>query len=65
MSKVSSIAVNTKTGQTRPVVVSYKMAENAVMDGVDRCSGPCRCKVEPDGECDKGWQSRLITVGLI
>lgn len=37
----------------------------ATYDGTDKCVGPCKCRIEPDGTCPNGWESRLMTQGFI
>lgn len=57
---------NLQTGQTREFKVpSIKTLEKASSEGVDRCVGSCRCRIEPDGQCPNGWPSRMIAVGVI
>lgn len=62
---MKAIARNTHSGATREVSVSLRTLERAVWEGIDRCTGPCRCAVEPDGVCSHGWPSRLLATGLI
>jgi len=62
---VKATATNVKTGEKRELSVPMDELERTVYDSVDLCSGPCECTVEPDGECEDGWQSRLLTLGLI
>lgn len=61
--KMTGIAWNLKTHSSRPVSMSEKAAERAVYDGV--CPAADGCRVEPDGECEHGWPSKLRALGLI
>lgn len=61
---LTGTAVNAKTGEKRLVKVGIKTLENVMANGVDLCTGPCRCSVEADGHCPKGWPSRtMVMVG--
>jgi len=42
---------------------SYKKLEKWVFDGI--CETPCKCIVEPDGECEHGNKSWLLLMGFI
>lgn len=60
------LVTNIATGETRYIKVpSIDTLERAMSDGIDRCVGPCRCTIEPDGECPNGWPSRLRAMGMI
>lgn len=63
--QLKGTAENYKTKERRPVAVSIATLEKAAANGVDRCTGPCRCKVEPDGYCSKGWPSRMGALRII
>lgn len=56
---------NKITGEVREAKVFLKALEKAADTGIDRCVGPCNCKVELDAECPKGWPSRMMAVGGI
>lgn len=57
---------NTITGEVREVKpASVKTLGKAVFDGIDRCVGPCKCRVECDGVCANGWQSRCMAEGIM
>lgn len=58
---------NTKdTSKTREIKVpSLKSLQRVISDGVDKCVGPCKCTVEPDGSCPNGWRSRSLEAGAI
>lgn len=63
------LVTNHKTGQRRMVALrSARTLERDSYDGVTRCTGNCRCRVEPDGECPNGWPSQievfLNTIGV-
>ena len=62
---ITGKATNEKTKATRPVVASLRTLDKASHSGVDRCSGPCQCRVEPDGHCPNGWPSRMLACGII
>lgn len=50
----------------KPIKVSatLRTLERDLFDGVSRCVGPCKCRVEPDGSCPKGYPSRFwVLVG--
>ena len=60
------IVINRITGKVREIKLpSYVALIRATCDGVDRCTGPCRCRIEPDGQCLKGWPSRLVAAGVM
>lgn len=56
---------NKITGEIREGKVSLKTLEKVSDTGIDKCCGPCKCSVEPDGECAKGWPSRMQAAGII
>lgn len=60
-------AVNAHTGEVRQVSIPDSYARGVMVeDQHDECSGPCECgPLEPDGECSKGWPSKLRAVGII
>jgi hypothetical protein len=53
------VAVNTLTGQRREFRLTERIAARVSNQMWDYCAGPCKCKVELDGECPKGWPSRF------
>jgi hypothetical protein len=65
MSSIEGNARNVLTGESRPVKMSIKMAEKVSAGSMDKCTGPCRCTVEPDGTCPRGWPSRLIALHIL
>lgn len=62
---MNGTAKNRKTGEERIVKMSPQAATKVILDGTDKCSGKCRCTVEPDGHCPNGWPSRSLAVGII
>jgi len=56
--KVKFKAVNAITGKEREVSVSLRTLEKIWNEGAGNCAGPCKCRVEPDGTCPKGWPSK-------
>lgn len=58
-------ARNTLTGETREFKYSVRAGEKVMSDGVDKCTGPCKCRIEPDGVCGRGWPSRTMAAGWI
>lgn len=50
---------NKLTGQRREIKVTLRSLERATFDGLDKCIGPCKCTVETDGTCPKGWPARV------
>ena len=63
--RMPGLARNIRTRAVRVVHVSAAAIRKASMDSIDRCTGPCRCKVELDGHCAKGWNSRTMAVGFV
>lgn len=54
---------NRKTGETREYKApSLRTLEKDVWECVSRCVGPCKCRIEVDGECPRGWPSRVEVV---
>jgi len=52
---------NEKTGETREVPMpTTRCVQKDQYDYTSRCVGPCKCKVDMDGCCPKGWPSRLM-----
>ncbi|MCI0564637.1 MAG: hypothetical protein MN733_39720 [Nitrososphaera sp.] len=62
MSKLTAILKNKKTGESREVSVSLKTLEKDEWEGVSRCIGPCKCRIETDGECPQGWPARFEVI---
>ncbi len=60
---MTGTATNRRTGKTRVVTMSLAAAALASDDGV--CPAADGCCVEPDGECEHGWPSKLLALGLI
>lgn len=57
---------NALTGATREIKSpSLKVLERDLFDGLSKCTGPCRCTIEPDGVCAAGWPSRMIAAGAM
>jgi len=65
MTKHTTSARNTETGERRDVTIHITDLIQASDDGIDRCTGPCECRVEPDGICPNGWPSRMLVAGVI
>ncbi len=63
---LTGTATNVHTGATRPASLTEAQAAAILSDEEhDTCSGECECPVEPDGECPKGWPSRMRAVGMV
>lgn len=63
---MTGTATNRRTGKTRVVTMSLAaatLASDGSLLGVCRAADGCR--VEPDGECEHGWPSKLLALGLI
>ena len=59
-------AINTRTGDQRQVIITLRHLHRVATEVEhDKCTGPCKCQVEPDGTCPKGWPSRSIVAGVI
>lgn len=57
---------NVKTGEVREVKVPGMAALERMAEAeAVACAGPCRCRVEPDGVCANGWESKLRAFGFI
>jgi len=57
---------NKNTGEHKEIKApSFRVLQKALMDGVDKCVGSCKCVVEPDGHCPKGWPSRMKASHII
>ena len=61
---VSGVVRNLKSEEKRAFKVSMAQLEKAADSGKDICIGSCRCKVEVDGDCPKGWVSRTQAAGF-
>ena len=51
-------ARNQQTGEIRSFRLSDAVFFRVVDQGWDYCAGPCKCRIELDGECPQGWPAR-------
>lgn len=63
--KTATVAINNITQEIRKGEVSLRALEKASDTGIDKCTGSCKCDVEPDGTCPQGWPSRCMAAGVI
>lgn len=60
------ILVTNKDGTRRGIKPpSMRALQKASDTGIAPCSGPCKCRVEPDGHCPRGWPSIMMAAGII
>lgn len=59
---VNAYDANLKRGFT---YTAENLLRRGIMDAADECTGACRCRIEQDGCCSKGWPSRSVAAKLI
>jgi hypothetical protein len=55
LQEISFVVRNTRTGELYEVVTDMEELEETLIEGANRCCGPCECWIEPDGICPNGW----------
>jgi hypothetical protein len=63
---IRGTAVNTVTGEKRPVAMSERQVATLLNDEEhSTCAGECAHQIESDGVCPLGWPSQMRAVGMV